>query len=87
MIREICKATSGWLTFISGDDCMRVYPNGTSRYAAHYNGTALGIRIVPSKIDKCQSIIDSIRKKGETEASTIKTAFKNASIPSKGLLF
>lgn len=87
MISEICKTTNGWLTFVSGNNCLRVYSNDSNICNTHYNGTALGIRIVPSKIDKCQSIIDAIRKKGETEARTIKTAFKNASIPSKGLLF
>ena len=43
MISEICKATNGWFTFVSGDDCMRVYPNTSSVYKAHYSGTALGI--------------------------------------------
>lgn len=87
MIREICKATGGWLTFISGDDCMRVYPNASSMYKAHYNGTALGIRVKPSKIVNCQAIIDDAMSRGEIEARTIKTAFKKASVPSRGLLF
>lgn len=86
MISEICKATDGWLTFVSGNDCMRVYPNTASIYKAHYNGTALGIRVKPSKIMNCQAIITNAMKKGETEAKTIKTAFQRASVPSKGLL-
>lgn len=87
MISEICKLTEGWFTLASGDDCIRVYPNNTSAYAVHYNGTALGIRIKPSKIQKCQAIIDEARTTGEIMARTIKTAFKEASTPSKGLLF
>ena len=87
MISEICKATGGWLTFVSGDDCMRVYPNASSMNKAHYIGTALGIRVKPSKIVNCQAIIDDAMSRGEIEARTIKTAFKKASVPSKGLLF
>lgn len=87
MISEICKLTDGWFTFVSGDDCLRVYPNTCSMYKAHYSGTALGIRIKPSKIIKCQDIIDEAMAKGLSEARTIKNAFKKASVPSKGLLF
>ena len=87
MISEICKLTDGWFTLASGDNCIRVYPNNTSACPVHYNGTALGIRIKPSKIEKCQSIIDEARSTGEIMARTIKTAFKEASTPSKGLLF
>ena len=87
MISEICKATDGWFTFVSGEDCMRVFPNASSMYKAHYTGTALGIRVKPSKIVNCQAIITNAMKKGETEAKTIKTAFQRASVPSKGLLF
>lgn len=87
MIREICKATGGWLTLVSGDDCMRVYPNASSMNKAHYTGTALGIRLKPSQILNCQAIIDDAMLRSEIEARTIKTAFKKASVPSKGLLF
>ena len=87
MISEICKATDGWFTFVSGDDCMRIYSNNSSLNKAHYSGTALGIRVRLSKITKCQTIIDDAMARGLGEAKTIKNAFKEASIPSKGLLF
>ena len=87
MISEICKATDGWLTFVSGDECMRVYPNASSVYKAHYNGTALGIRVKPSKITKCQAIIDDAMARGLSEAKTIKNAFKESSVPSRGLIY
>lgn len=45
MISEICKLTGGWLTFVSGDNCLRVYPNNISACSTHLRGTALGIRI------------------------------------------
>ena len=87
MISEICKKTDGWFTFISGDDCLRVYSNRTSTNKANHKGTALGIRIKPSKIIKCKSIIDDIRRMGEQEAKMIKNSFREASLPSKGLLY
>lgn len=87
MISEICKATNGWLTFVSGDDCLRVYPNGNGIYGAHFKGTALGIRIKPSQIVNCQVLIDSARTNGESTAKTIKNSFKDASLPSKGLMY
>lgn len=87
MISEICKATNGWLTFVSGDDCLRVYPNGNGVYGAHFKGTALGIRIKPSCVSEYQSLIDSVRKSGEDTAKAIKNSFKEASTPSKGLMY
>ena len=87
MISEICKATNGWLTFVSGDNCLRVYPNGAGLYGAHFNGTALGIQIRPSQVVNCQALIDSARASGESTAKTIKNSFKDASLPSKGLMY
>ena len=84
---EICKATNGWLTFVSGDDCLRVYPNGNGVYGARFKGTALGIRIKPSCVSEYQSLIDSVRKSGEDTAKAIKNSFKEASTPSKGLMY
>lgn len=86
MISEICKVTQGWFTFVSGQDCLRVYPNTVSSYTTYFNGTALGIRITPSCVKTYQALIDSVRKNGETAAKSIKNAFKSASLPSKGLI-
>ncbi len=86
MISEICKATGGWFTFVSGNNCLRVYPNNNRMCTTHFNGTALGIRVKPSNIIDFQSIIDVTRKQGEETAKKIKNAFKTASVPSKGLL-
>lgn len=87
IISEICRKTNGWFTFVSGDECIRVYPDETKKYETKFNGTALGIKINISNLSTYQSIIDSIRKEGEIKAKNIKHAFKEASIPSKGLLF
>lgn len=87
MISEICKATGGWFTFVSGEDCLRAYPNNTRLYGAHIKGTALGIRIKPSSVDNFNSLIETTRISGEATAKMIKNAFKEASTPSKGLMF
>ena len=86
MISEICKATGGWFTFVSGEDCLRAYTNDTRLYGAHFKGTALGIRIKPSNVRSYQALIDAVRTSGEDTAKTIKNAFKEASTPSKGLM-
>ena len=87
MISEICKMTGGWLTFVSGDDCLRVYSNGMSVCGVNFQGTALGIRVKPSRIIGFKSLIDEARTQGEEVAKGIKNAFKEASVPSKGLIY
>lgn len=87
MISEICKATNGWLTFVSGENCLRVYPNGNSIYGSHFKGTALGIRIKPSQVFNHQTLINTVRANGEETAKNIKNSFKEASLPSKGLIY
>lgn len=86
MISEICKATRGWFTFVSGQSCLRVYTNTVSVCPTYFNGTALGIRIKPSLVKNGQAIIDFVRKSGEGTAKSIKNAFKSASRPSRGLI-
>lgn len=86
MISEICKATGGWFTFVSGEDCLRAYPNNTRVYGAHFKGTALGIRVKTANLSNYQTLIDTVRTSGEATAKNIKNAFKEASIPSKGLM-
>lgn len=87
MISEICKATGGWFTFVSGNNCLRVYSNNITTCSTYLKGTALGIRIKTNSIKNCQAIINCARTNGETEAKSIKNAFKEASVPSKGLLY
>ena len=86
MISEICKATGGWFTFVSGEDCLRAYQNNTSIYMTQFKGTALGIRIKPSQVSNHQALITAARASGEATAKAIKNSFKEASLPSKGLM-
>lgn len=40
MISEICRKTNGWFTFVSGEECLRAYPNNISICKTKFNGTA-----------------------------------------------
>lgn len=86
MISEICKATGGWLTLVSDSKCMRVYSNNKQLIDTDFHGTALGIRIKTDGITNAQQLISQMNKKGTEEARTIKSAFKESSVPSKGLM-
>lgn len=86
IISEICGMTGGVFTLLSGEDCLRIYPNSYSKMKTHFNGTALAIRIKTDGIHSYQEVINKARMRGETTAATIKNAFKEASVPSKGLL-
>lgn len=86
MISQICRSLGGWLTLVSGTDCLRYYDKSIALKNTFFNGTAVGIRIQPSKIMNFQKTIDDIRRNGELEAKSIKHAFKTASSPSKGLM-
>lgn len=52
----------------------------------NYKGTAIRMRVPSKNILNAQTIISKIAKQGEMEAKTIRNAFKNASMPSKGLM-
>lgn len=86
-ISEICKLTNGYMTLLSNDNCIRILPNNISASDTSFHGTALGIRIYTEGIDNHKKLIEKACKQGEETARTIKNAFKEASVPSKGLLF
>lgn len=87
IISEICRLSNGFMTLLSNEDCFHVFPNHASMVKTNFRGTALGIRIFTEQIHSYQEIIDKARKQGEETAKTIKNAFKEASVPSKGLLY
>ena len=86
-ISEICKLTNGNMTLLSNDNCIRVFRNNISASNTSFHGTALGIRINTEGIDNYKKLIDMACRQGEETAKSIKNAFKEASIPSRGLLF
>ena len=65
---------------------MRVYSNNKQLIDTNFHGTALGIRINTSGISNAQQLINQMSTQGTEEAKTIKNAFKESSVPSKGLM-
>ena len=86
MVSEICKYLKGSFCIISYDDYLMIDGDGIHSGKTSFEGTAIRIRIPSKEIDSAQSIISRIAAQGETEAKTIRNAFKVASTPSKGLM-
>lgn len=86
IISEICRMTGGRFILLSETDCLDVFPYSFYKRTTNFHGTAVAIRINTERIQNYQEVIDAARKRGEETAKTIKNAFKQASIPSKGLL-
>lgn len=86
IISEICRMTGGRFILLSETDCLDVSPHSRYNRISNFHGTAMAIRINTDGIHKYQEVIDTARKQGEETAKTIKNAFKQASVPSKGLL-
>lgn len=86
IISEICRMTGGRFILLSETDYLDVFPHSRYNRISNFHGTAIAIRINTDGIHKYQEVIDAARKQGEETAKTIKNAFKQASVPSKGLL-
>lgn len=86
MVNSICNYLNGSFCIISCGDYMLIDNHGIKYGATDFQGTAIRMRIPSKKISDAQTIISQIAKQGEMEAKTIRNAFKNASIPSKGLM-
>ena len=86
MVNEICKHLNGSFCIISYGDYMLIDNHGITYGKTNFKGTAIRMRVPSMKISNAQSIINQISTQGEREAKTIKNAFKNASLPSKGLM-
>lgn len=88
MIKRICCALGGRLDFASKGAYLRCYSDGSTQ-AGHTSlpGTAIGIRLHPSRLKDAKRLIQEIGGDAVCEAKTIKNAFKEASIPSKGLMY
>lgn len=86
MVKEICKHLNGSFCIISYGNYLLIDNHGIKCGETDFSGTAIRIRIPSSRISSSQSIISQIATKGEEEAKMIRSAFKNASTPSKGLM-
>ena len=86
MVSEICRHLNGSFCIISYGNYMLIDNRGVKIGKTSFNGTAIRIRVPSKKISNAQAIISQIASQGEAEARTIKNAFKDASIPSRGLM-
>lgn len=65
---------------------MLIDNHGIKYGETNFRGTAIRMRVPSKKISNAQTIISQIARQGELEAQTIRNAFKNVSMPSKGLM-
>lgn len=87
MVSEICKELEGSFCLATGNKYIYSSNDGGLRIGnTAFQGTAVKITISTSKISNSKAIIAKIAKQGEVQASTIRNAFKTASIPSKRLI-
>ena len=86
MVNEICKHLNGSFCIISYGNYMLIDNHGIKYGETNFKGTAIRMRVPSKKISNAQTIISQIATQGELEAKTIRNAFKNASMPSKGLM-
>lgn len=86
MVNEICKHLNGSFCIISYGNYILIDNHGTKYGETNFKGTAIRMRVPLMKISNAQTIISKIATQGELEARTIRNAFKNASMPSKGLM-
>ena len=86
MVNEICKHLNGSFCIISYGNYMLIDNHGIKYGETNFRGTAIRMRVPSKKISNAQTIISQIATQGELEAKTIRNAFKNASMPSKGLM-
>ena len=86
MVNEICKYLNGSFCIISYGNYMLIDNHGIKYGETNFKGTAIRMRVPSSHVSNAQEIISQIARQGEMEASTIRNAFKNASMPSKGLM-
>lgn len=86
MVNSICKYLNGSFCIISYGDYMLIDNHGIKYGETNFRGTAIRMRVPSKNIKNAQDIISQIAEQGETEAKSIRNAFKNASKPSKGLM-
>lgn len=86
MVSKICKELNGSFCIASHNDYIIMGKNDEVYGKTFFNGTAISLRISTKGILNAQNILNKLSEEGEAEAKTIRTAFKSASTPSKGLM-
>lgn len=86
MVSEICKYLKGNFCLISYGDYILIDNNKEEIGTTSFKGTAIRIKVPCNEVVNAQHIISKIASEGEKQSKTLRDAFKNASIPSKGLI-
>ncbi len=88
MVSQICIKLGGSFNLVSGSKYVKIDETGrVSIGETDIQGTAIKINLFESKlITSSKELIAEVAKNGEQRAKSIKTAFKTASMPSKGLI-
>ncbi len=86
MVSQICKSLNGNFALISNGDFLHSNNHRISMGRTSFHGTAIRIRIPSQNVSDAKLLISDICKRGESEARLIRTAFKRASHPSRGLM-
>lgn len=87
MVSEICRKLQGLFWLASGEKFLCINSSGEAITGDTYlSGTAIRMTFSTQNLKSSKDIIQEIASLGESQARTIRNAFKKASIPSKGLV-
>lgn len=88
MVSRLCSNLGGSFIISSGNSAIMVNDDEKiTRYDTAFKGTAIQIRIQPSKINNYEEIAKEILQKGEYMARTNKNSYKSASKSSKKIFW
>lgn len=86
MASKICGYLDGSFCIISDANYLRRECDKSEGGTTSFQGTAISMRVKPTRIKNASGIISQILAQGEIEARTIRSAFQKASTPSRELL-
>ena len=79
VVKELCIGLGGNMNIASGNKCILFDQDGEYTFDCQLQGTAIGVRLKPSLISWNESLIDTIKRRGEELAKNDKNAFVFAS--------
>lgn len=86
MVSEICKHLKGSFCLISYNNYILIDNNGVKTGSTYFKGTAIQIKVPFDEKIHAQDIINKIASEGTKQSRSIRNAFKEASLSSKGLI-
>lgn len=85
MVSQICRKTGGSFQLLSGTACLTMDAHQIQEGRGDFPGTGVAVRIPYREIQDAQKLISETAMEGEIMAREIRTAFRQASKPSRGL--